>query len=229
MIGMTLDTSTLSGHRQRLRTRFLAAPDALPDYELLELLLCMAQPRGDTKELAKTLLTEFGSLTEIFAATPQELVRVSGLGETSLAAIKTVHEATARLLRYKASERPLLSNWQSVLDYCRMRMAGIHTEQLRLLFLNTKNMLIADEVAQTGTVDETPVYPREVVRRAIELHASALVMVHNHPSGDPMPSQADIDITRRVKSALEALDMRLHDHLVIGGGKYMSLKAMGVI
>ncbi len=217
------------GHRKRLRDRFLADPAALPDYELLELLLFMAQPRVDTKPLAKRLIERFGSLAGALTADRRELKAEDGLSDASIAALKAVQEGAARLIKTEAKQAPVITNWQQLLDYCHARMSHEKVEQLRLLFLNSKNMLIADEVQQTGTINETPVYPREVVRRAIELHAAAVIMVHNHPSGDPTPSNADIEITRAVKAALEALDIRLHDHVVIGRKDHVSLRALGMI
>jgi DNA repair protein RadC len=217
------------GHRQRLRQRFLAAPEALPDYELLELLLAMALPRRDTKPLSKTLLKRFGDFANVVNASPQELAGVDGIGEAGVAALRTVQEAAARLVRSEAAEAPLLGSWDRVRDYCKLRMEYAKVEQLRLLFLNSKNRLIADEVQHVGTIDETPVYPREVVRRAIELGATAVILVHNHPSGDPTPSALDIDVTRQVQKALSALDIELHDHLVVGRGRIVSLRREGLL
>jgi DNA repair protein RadC len=178
-----------AGHRQRLRKRFLTmGADALADYELLELLLFLAHPRGDVKPLAKTLLKRFGSFADTITAEPAELMKVSGIGETSVVALKTAQAASVRLLGKPLLKRPVLSNWDRLLAYCRAAMAYSKVEQFRILFLDKKNLLIADEVHQEGTIDHTPVYPRELVRRALELAASAVIMVHNHPSGDPSPS-----------------------------------------
>jgi DNA repair protein RadC len=218
------------GHRARLRERFLkGGADALPDYELLELLLMQAQPRRDMKPLAKALLRRFGTFQRVISADPQELLEVSGVGEAALVTIKTVQAAALRLARAEAMERPVMSSWQKVLDYCRASMAYGKTEQFRLLFLDRKNALIADEVQQRGTVDHTPVYPREVVKRALELGAASIIMVHNHPSGDPTPSKADIAMTREVVEAALKLGISVHDHIVIGASGHASLKSLGLI
>lgn len=217
------------GHRQRLRARFLAAPDSLPDYELLELLLCMAVPQRDMKPLAKDLLARFGSFGAVVSAEPSELMAVDGVKETAATALKVVREAAVRLARRQVVNKPVLSSWDALLDYCQASMAYGKTEQFRLLFLDRKNVLITDEVQQKGTVDHTPVYPREVVKRALELSASAIIMVHNHPSGDPKPSRADIDMTRQVRDAAKAVGITLHDHVVIGLSGYSSMKAMGLL
>lgn len=218
------------GHRQRLRERFMqAGGDALADYELVELLLGMAQPRRDTKPLAKTLIARFGSFAEVVSAEPAELAAVDGTGPVSVAALKLVREAAIRLARQQVMARPVLSSWEALLDYCTAAMANLRSEQFRLLFLDRKNVLIADEVQQRGTVDQAPVYPREVARRALELHASAVIMVHNHPTGDPTPSKADREMTRQVKDALNAVGVTLHDHVVIGRGRYWSFRSQGMI
>ena len=181
------------GHRQRLRQKFLqAGAEALADYELLEILLFQAQPRGDTKPLAKDLLRRFGDLAGVLTAAPSELAAIDGLGEASIVAIKVVQAAALRMAKRELLDRPIFSSWHKVLDYCHASMAREKVEQFRLLFLDGRNALIADEVQQTGTVNHTPVYPREVVRRALELRASALIMVHNHPSGDPTPSKCGL-------------------------------------
>ncbi len=218
------------GHRARLRQRFLkAGADALPDYELLELLLFHAQPRADMKPVAKALLRRFGGFAHVISAEPAELARVKGVGEAAIVALKTVQGAALRLIREQAMERPVLSSWQKVIDYCRASMAFSKTEQFRLLYLDRKNKIIMDEVHQEGTIDHTPVYPREVVKRALDLGAAAIVMVHNHPSGDPTPSQADIEMTREVRDAAEKLGISLHDHIIIGHGEHASLKSLGLI
>ena len=218
------------GHRQRLRQKFLqAGAEALADYEILELLLFQAQPRGDMKPLAKDLLRRFGSLPGVLAASPAELAGVAGLGEASIVALKIVHAAGLRAARREILDRPIFSSWDKVLDYCHRSMAREKVEQFRLLFLDSRNALIADEVQQTGTVNHTPVYPREVVRRALELRASALIMVHNHPSGDPTPSKDDIAMTREVKEAAEKLGIALHDHIVVGRKGHASFKALGLM
>lgn len=224
------ETPHYHGHRQRLRTRFLSGGDeALPDYELLELVLFGAVIRGDVKPLAKSLLTRFGSFARVISAEPRELAAVEGVGDVVVATLKAVQAAALRLAREGAMERPVIGSWDRLLDYCQARMAYGKTEELRLLFLDRKNKLIADETQQRGTVDHTPLYPREVVKRALELGASAIILVHNHPSGDPTPSQSDIDMTRKVAAAAEKLGIALHDHIIIGQGAHASLKSMGLI
>ncbi len=218
------------GHRQRLREKFLTSgQDNFADYELLELLLYGAIPRGDTKPLAKDLLKRFDSLAGVLAATPRELATVKGIGESSVAAIKIAQACTQRILRQQVINRPILSSWQAVLDYCHAMMAFVKTEQVRLLFLDNKNHLIADELQSSGTVDQAPLYAREVVKRALELHASAVIMVHNHPTGDPSPSKEDISVTKAVQKALAAVQINLHDHLIIGSTGHKSLKALQII
>ena len=219
------------GHRQRLRDRFLkGGANALADYELLELLLFPGKPRQDVKPLAKALIARFGSFAGVVNAEVDELKAVSGLGDSCVVAIKAVQAGIECVLRQDVVGRPVLSSWQKLLDYCTASMAHRKIEEFRLLFLDRRNALIADEVQQTGTVDHTPVYPREVVKRALELGATALIMVHNHPSGDPTPSQADIEMTREVIRAAGALGVSVHDHVVIGrGGKHASLKTLGLI
>ncbi len=213
------------GHRQRLRRRFLADAQALPDYEMLELVLFLAHPRGDVKPLAKALIDRFGSFADVISADAAELTRVPGVGETTVVALKTVREGALRLARQQVLERTVISSWDALLDYCRASMAYGKAEEFRLLFLDRKNALIADEVQQRGTVDHAPVYPREVARRALELHASAVIMVHNHPSGDTTPSRADVEITRQVREALRAVGVTLHDHIVVSRSGHTSFKA----
>lgn len=217
------------GHRERLRKRFLDAPAALPDYEVLELLLGIAIPRKDVKPLAKALIKRFGSFADVITAEADELQTADGVSEVTAAALKLVREAAIRLARAPVLNARVISSWDSLLDYCRTAMASLPTEQFRLLFLDRKNALIADELQQTGTVDHTPLYPREVVKRALALHASAVILVHNHPSGDPKPSRADIEMTRAVKDALAAVGVAVHDHLVIGRKGHASFKAMGIL
>lgn len=217
------------GHRQRLRERFLADPEALPDYELLELLLFLAQPRGDVKPLAKRLLARFGSFADVVTAEPARLREVKGTGDAAVAALKTAEAAATRLLRTRLRDQPVLSSWERLLDYCRAAMAFRETEQFRILFLDTKNRLIADELQQKGTVNHTPVYPREVVRRALELHATAVILVHNHPSGDPTPSKADIQMTLQIRNAAHAVGVTVHDHVIVGRGGHVSFKAQGLL
>jgi DNA repair protein RadC len=219
------------GHRQRLRERFVnAGPASLADYELLELLLFPALPRSDVKPLAKALIERFGGFAGVINADLAALQEIPGMGENTAIALKAIQAAIQRVLRAEVIERPVLSSWQGVLDYCHAAMAHGRIEEFRLLFLDRKNALIADEVQQTGTVDHTPVYPREVVKRALELGASAVIMVHNHPSGDPTPSKADIEMTRLVMAAAAPLGISVHDHLIVGrGGKHSSLKSLGLI
>ena len=218
------------GHRERLRQRFLeAGGEALPDYELMEMVLFLALPRLDAKPLAKRLIDHFGSFAEAISAEPGRLQEVKGVGEGVITSLKVVEAAAHRLARGQIMGRPVLSSWQALLDYCHASMAYRPTEQFRILFLDRKNLLIADEVQQKGTVDHTPVYPREVVKRALELGASALIMVHNHPSGDPTPSRADIEMTREIIDAGRALGISVHDHLVVGKGRYESFKSLGLI
>jgi len=217
------------GHRERLRRRFRDAPGALPDYELLEMLLGIAIPQRDVKPLAKALIRRFGSFADVVTAEVEDLRAVDGIGDVAATTLKVVREAAIRLARAPILNTVVISNWDTLLDYCRTAMATLPMEQFRLLFLDRKNALITDEVQQTGTVDHTPLYPREVVRRALALHASAVIMVHNHPSGDPKPSKADIDMTRVVRDALAAVGIQLHDHVVVGRKGHASFKAMGLL
>ncbi len=219
-----------AGHRDRLRQRFLkAGPDGLADYEMLELLLFQAIPRRDVKPLAKNLIQRFGSFAAVLSATPRELSETGELGDGAIAVIKIVQAAALHLAKAEVLNRPILSSWQQLLDYCRSAMAREKTEQFRLLFLDRKNGLLADEVQQRGTVDHTPVYPREVVKRALELGATALILVHNHPSGDPTPSRADINMTKEVVKAAAALGIAVHDHLIIGSNRECSFRSLGLL
>jgi DNA repair protein RadC len=218
------------GHRQRLRERFLeVGGEKMADYELLELVLTTAIPQMDVKPLAKQLLREFGSFAGVIAAAPEALMRVKGVKETTAAALKVIEAAAVRLAKQEISEKPLIGSWNALLDYCRASMARGQVEQFRVLFLDRKNRLIADEVQQTGTVDHTPVYPREILKRALEHGASALILVHNHPSGDPSPSRADIEITKEVQKAAQALGVQVHDHLIIGRAGHTSFKSQGLL
>jgi DNA repair protein RadC len=218
------------GHRERLRDRFLSGGDgALADYELLELLLCQARPRVDMKPVAKALLKRFGSFAGVMAATPTELQEVDGVGPAATVIIKVVQASALRMARQDIVQRDVVGSWKKLLDYCRMRMAEEKTEQFRLLFLDNKNAVIADEQQQRGTVNHTPVYPREVVKRALELGASAIILVHNHPSGDPTPSADDIAMTKEVAAAAEKLGIAVHDHIVIGRKGHASLRSMGYL
>ena len=224
------DAPHYAGHRKRLRERFLkAGGEAMPDYELLELLLASAIPRRDVKPLAKDLLKSLGSFAEVIAADPARLAEVKGLGEAGIAALKVVEAAAVRLAREQVVDRPVVSSWQALLDYCRVSMAYNKTEQFRILFLDRKNVLIADEVQQEGTVDHTPVYPREVIKRALELGASAIILAHNHPSGDPTPSRDDIAMTREIVEAGRKLGVTVHDHVVVGRRGHASFKGLGLL
>ena len=220
-----------AGHRQRVRERFLkVGGDALEDYELLELALQLAIPRRDTKALAKALLREFGSFSGVFNASQARLEKVEGLGATSVAHIKVIQAVAARFGRDRIdSEQPILGSWNQLIDYCRSQMAFESIEQFRILFLDKKNRLIADEVQQTGTVDHTPVYPREVIRRTLELSATALILVHNHPSGDPSPSSADVRMTREISDIAKPLGITLHDHIIIGKSGHASLRGLKLL
>jgi DNA repair protein RadC len=218
------------GHRARLRQRFLdAGSDAVSDYELLELILFRAIPQRDVKPLAKELIERFGSFMEVISAPPQRLAEVKGLGDAAIAELKIVQAAASRLARGAVKKRTVLSSWSSVLDYCRTAMAFADKEQFRILFLDKRNALIADEVQQTGTVDHTPVYPREVVKRTLELSATAIILVHNHPSGDPTPSRADIDMTKAIIDVAKPLGISVHDHIIVGKQGHASLKGLKLI
>jgi len=213
-----------------LRERFLrGGADAMPDYELMELVLFAAIPRRDVKPLAKALIAKFGSFAEAIAASPQKLTDIDGVGDAVVAQFKIVEAAALRLSQTKLLGRNALTSWTALVDYCSAAMARAEQEEFRVLFLDRKNFLIADEVQSRGTVDHAPVYPREIVRRALELSASALILVHNHPSGDPTPSRADIDMTREIVEATRALRIVVHDHLVVGRGGTASFKALGLI
>ena len=218
------------GHRSRLRERFMnGGAAALPDYELLELVLYRAIQRGDVKPLAKALIRQFGSFAEVISASPQRLKEVNGAGDRVVEELKLVQAAALRLSQKALLNRPALTSWPAVLDYCHASMAYSPKEQFRILFLDRKNVLIADEVQQEGTVDHTPVYPREVIKRALELSSTAIILVHNHPSGDPTPSRADIDMTRRIVEAGEKLNITVHDHIIIGRDGHASFKSLKLI
>jgi DNA repair protein RadC len=218
------------GHRERVRKRLLSAgPETFADYELLELLLFHSIERVDVKPLAKALLKEFGSLGGILAASREQLERHDKLGERTVVHFKAIRETARRLLKESVADRPVVSSWNQLLDYCRIAMADEQTERFRILFLDRKNRIIRDEVQQTGTVDHTPVYPREVIKRALELGASSLILVHNHPSGDPTPSEADIATTRELAEVGARLGITLHDHVIVAKGGFRSLKAMGLL
>jgi DNA repair protein RadC len=223
-------TFTYLGHRERLRDRFnLGGADAMPDYELLEMVLFRAIKRGDTKPVAKALLARFGTFAEVISASPQLLQEVKGVGPAIVTELKLIRAAALRLSRGEIAQRPVLSSWNAILDYCRAAMAFEEREHFRLLFLDKKNQLIADEVQQEGTVDHTPVYTREVIKRALDLASSAIILVHNHPSGDPTPSLADIDMTKKIIVAGEKLGILVHDHIIIGRKGHISFRAMQLI
>jgi DNA repair protein RadC len=218
------------GHRERLRARFReAGSEALADYEMLELVLFRAIPQRDVKPLAKMLLERFGSFVEVISAPPERLKEIDGVGEAAVTEFKIVQAAAQRFAKGAVKNRPVLSSWQAVLDYVRAAQAFAETERFRILFLDKKNQLIADEVQQQGTVDHTPVYPREVIKRALELSATALILVHNHPSGDPTPSQADIEMTKQIADVAKPLGIQLLDHVIVGKGGHASLKGLKLI
>jgi DNA repair protein RadC len=218
------------GHRERLRERFLEGGSAaVTDYELLELVLFRALPRRDVKPLAKDLIARFGSFAEVVSAPPERLAEISGLGEAAITELKIVEAAAHRFARGQVRNRPVLSSWSNVLDYCRTAMAFADKEQLRVLFLDKRNRLIADELQQEGTVDHTPVYPREVVKRALELSATAVILVHNHPGGDPTPSRADIEMTRVIVEVAKPLGIEVHDHIIVGRDGHASMKGLKLI
>lgn len=218
------------GHRERLRQRFRdAGAEALADYEVLELILFRALPRRDTKPLAKELLSKFGSFAEVIHAPEERLREVDGIGNSVIGELKLVRAAALALVKQDAMERPVLQSWSTVLDYCHAVMGYAVKEQLRILFLDKRNQIIADEVQQEGTVDHTPVYVREVVKRALELSATAIILIHNHPSGDPTPSRADIEMTKQVIEAAGKLDIVVHDHVIIAKQGHSSLRQLGLI
>lgn len=222
--------SYIRDHRSRLRDRFMSSgPSALADYELLELLLFAAIPRQDVKPLARSLIDTFGDFGRVLSATPQRLSEVPGVGDATVLHLKSIEAAAQRMARSRVLNRPALSSWEALLDYCHTAMAHKDVEQFRVLYLDRKNVLIADEEQARGTVDHVPVYPREVVKRALELNATALILVHNHPSGDPTPSDQDIAMTRLIQDAAHALSVTIHDHLIIGKSRELSFRAEGYL
>ncbi|MEM9371781.1 MAG: DNA repair protein RadC [Pseudomonadota bacterium] len=217
-------------HRQRLRQRFLkAGPDSLADYEMLEIVLFRAIPRRDVKPLAKALLDRFGDFNGVISAPASRLSDLSGVGDAVICELKIVEAAAHRLARGRVMNRPALSSWTALIDYCKTCMAHRDTEQFRILFLDRKNVLVADEAQAQGTVDHVPVYPREVVKRALELNASALILVHNHPSGDPTPSQSDIEMTQLIEDAAKAVGLVVHDHVIVGKVRETSFRSLGLL
>ena len=224
------DPPHYAGHRARLRERFIkSGPHSLPDYELVELLLFNSMPRRDVKPIAKALIKKFSSLAGILDADIKEISSVDGMGEVAAINLKVVRETATRMLGQEIMDKPVLGNWQALLGYCRAAMGGGKVEQFRILFLNRKNVLIADELQQTGTVDHTPVYTREVIKRALDLGASALIMVHNHPSGDTTPSKPDIEMTMEIQDAGQKLGIALHDHVIVSASGHTSFKSEGLL
>ena len=222
--------SYIRDHRKRLRDRFLSGgAAAMPDYELLELILFRAIPRQDVKPLARRLLDSFGDFNRVISASPARLSALPGVGDAVVQELKIVEAAAQRLVRSRVMAKPVLSGWDALLDYCHTAMAHAETELFRVLYLDRRNVLIADEEQARGTVDHVPVYPREVARRALELSASAIILVHNHPSGDPTPSEPDITMTRAIDAAVRTLGITLHDHLIIGKERELSMRAQGLI
>ena len=222
--------SYIKDHRPRLRARFMAGgPDAMPDYELLELVLFRAIPRCDVKPLAHRLMAKFGDFNRVISAPEARLRNVKGVGDAVVVELKIVEAAAQRMARAKIMQRQIVSSWDDLLNYCHTKMAHRETEQFRVLYLDRKNVLIADEAQGQGTVDHVPVYPREVAKRALELNASALILVHNHPSGDPTPSASDIDMTEQIARACEALGLTLHEHLIIGKSNELSFRSEGYL
>lgn len=229
-LGSDTSKSAGLGHRSRLRTRILkGGAEALADYEVLEYLLFAAIKQGDTKPIAKELLKQFGTLSGVLNADPLALKRIKGVGETSAAALKAVHLAARRMARSEIAEKPVLSSWQALLDYLAIDMAHLTIERVRVLYLDTKNRLIEDHHASEGSIDEASIHPREVIRRAMELGASALILVHNHPSGNPEPSRADIQITHKIAEAGRLLGVTVHDHVIIGREGHLSMRAKGLL
>lgn len=218
------------GHRDRLRQRFAEnGPDSLQDYELIELFLFMAIPRRDVKPLAKTLLEAFGSLPEMLNAPLSELTKIKGISENTAIALHGINAIAQRSLKQDLMKKPVLNSWSRLMDYCYATMAHEKKEHFRILFLNKKNELIADEIQNSGTVDHTPAYPREIMKRALEVGSTAMILVHNHPSGDPRPSQADLDMTRQIQKAAEPFNIVVHDHVVISRNGYTSFKNEGLL
>lgn len=226
----TPQPSYIRDHRKRLRSRFIdGGAGALPDYEMLELVLFRAIPRRDVKPLAWRLLDKFGDFNRVISASPERLCEIKGVGDAVVLELKIVEAAAHRLARARVMQQQVLSGWDAVLDYCHTTMAHRETEHFRVLYLDRKNVLIADEEQAKGTIDHVPVYPREVVKRALELNASAMILVHNHPSGDPTPSDADINMTNQIQDAGLTLGITLHDHLIIGKSRELSFQSEGYL
>jgi len=220
----------VEGHRARLRSRFLAGgPDAIAEHELIEMVLFLGLPRRDTKPIARALLARFGSYAGAISASVPDLLGIEGLGEAGVVALKLVQAAAQRLAKAEVLYRPILSNWERLMEYLQAVLAREKIEQFRVLFLDNRNRLLADEPQASGTVNHTPVYPREVVKRALDLRATAMILVHNHPSGDPSPSREDIDMTKEIKHAANALSIVLHDHIIVGNGQWLSFRKAGFL
>ncbi len=223
-------TKHYHGHRERLRDKVLnGAGDTLPDYELLELLLCAFIPRRDVKPIAKALIDRFGSLSGVMSAPVRRLVEVEGVGDTTAIYIQATHAINQRCVREEVAAKSVISSWSALLNYVRLALQHEKEEQFRILFLDRKNQLITDEIMSRGTIDQAPVYPREVAKRALETSAASIILVHNHPSGDPTPSKADVTITREIIDALDALDIEVHEHLIVGSKGIVSMKAQNLI
>lgn len=219
-----------SGHRARLRERLLGGgPEALADYEVLEYLLFGANARGDTKPQAKALLARFGSLAGVLNAEPQALKQVKGISDAGVGAIKIAALAARRMARSQVQQEPILSSWQALMDYLSIDMAHLTHERVRVLYLNTRNRLLLDHLVHDGTVDEASIHPREVIKRGLDIGASALILVHNHPSGNPEPSRADIQVTHRIAEAGQLLGITVHDHVIVGRDSQVSLRAKGLL
>ena len=230
VLGKQKNPSYIDGHRKRLRSRFLVGgAEPLPDYELLELLLFRSLSNGDVKPIGNEMIQKFGDFNRVLSAPIERLTEVSGIGPKTAFDLKLIEAATHRMSQGKVLKRPVISSWNALLDYCRVTMSHRETELFRILFLDRKNVLIADEVQGKGTVDHVPVYPREVIKRALDLNATALILVHNHPSGDPTPSTADIDMTEDIVRACDAVGILVHDHLIIGKSKEVSFKSEGYL
>ncbi|MBR1544925.1 MAG: DNA repair protein RadC [Alphaproteobacteria bacterium] len=218
------------GHRERLRKKLLESDgNVFADYELLELLLTIAIPRRDVKPLAKELLQKFSTFAGVINAPVSELLKIKGIGETTISMFKIVNLSMARVLMDKAKETSVISNWQELINYCQLNIGNKQTEEFHILYLDTKCHLIKDETHTTGTINTSSVYPREILKRVLEVGASSVIIVHNHPTGDTTPSNADISITRKIKESLKTIDVPLHDHLIVGKGNYFSFKSFGIL
>ncbi|MBN8827698.1 MAG: DNA repair protein RadC [Sphingobacteriia bacterium] len=218
------------GHRKRVRERLMnSRPGTIPDYELLEMILFLSKPRGDVKPLAKELIKIFGSITRVLCATPNQLMTIKGIGESTIASLKLMHEVAARMQKEEIITKPIIESWSALLEYARLTMGHISTEQFRVLYLNKKNMVITDELQETGTVDHTPVYPRELIKRAVTLDATAMILIHNHPSGNCKPSKTDIIMTEEINKLCSSLGIKLYDHLIVSNNYHFSFKNSGII